>query len=191
MATDGTSLSGVLSGPPDARVGVVVCHPHPHFGGSMATGLVRRIATEAAERGRASLRFDFRGVGESDGASSADHAEVADAMGAVAFLRAEVGPIETLVLVGYSFGAWVAAHAVAQGAPVERLALIAPPLAAPGRELPPVAVPTVCLCGESDPHCPIDALVRWCSAVGANWSVLPGADHFLAGREAEVAAWIP
>jgi hypothetical protein len=67
---DGVSLEARLSIPGDVRAGVVLCHPHPLYGGDMDSSVVARAAEACAARGVATLRFNFRGVGGSTARSS-------------------------------------------------------------------------------------------------------------------------
>src|ERR1700760_3100739 len=98
----------------------VVCHPHPAFGGRMDTPLVLDLADALAAAGWATLRFNFRGLEGSGGKPTGGQAEHEDVAAAVAWARAAGAP--RVALVGYSFGALMAARAVADGAHVAALA---------------------------------------------------------------------
>lgn len=91
-------------GPP--RGAVVVCHPHPLYGGTMDNRIVYRAAKAAAAAGYAALRFNFRGVGRSTGAFDQGIGEKDDVAHALRWLE-ERYPGLPLALIGYSFGAWV------------------------------------------------------------------------------------
>ena len=67
-AGTGPQLQGVLTLPQGASAGVVVCHPHPQFGGDMGNPVVTAVARACAGANLATLRFNFRGVGSSGGA---------------------------------------------------------------------------------------------------------------------------
>jgi alpha/beta superfamily hydrolase len=91
------------------RGAVVLCHPHPVYGGTMDNRVVYRAAKAAAEAGFAALRFNFRGVGQSTGAFDQGIGEKEDVTAAIDWLEAKY-PGLPLALVGYSFGAWVGLH---------------------------------------------------------------------------------
>src|ERR1700753_2890717 len=93
-------------GHPDARFAALVCHPHPLFGGTMHNKVVYRIARGMRRSGAVVLRFNFRGVGASEGAHAGGAGEIEDAGAALAFLRARY-PGLPYSLAGFSFGARV------------------------------------------------------------------------------------
>src|SRR5262249_32731716 len=132
---DGVSIEARLALPPRSAGGVVICHPHPLYGGDMDNPVVVRFAEVCRELGLATLRFNFRGVGASTGAYGHGRDERHDLAAAVAHLASLLGPGAPLGLAGYSFGATVAADLAADPAdlpPVAAVALIAPPLAMTG-----------------------------------------------------------
>jgi uncharacterized protein len=183
VAADGTVLDGELARPADARAGMVVCHPHPHYGGSMHTPVVEALFRDLPEHGIAVLRFDFRGVGASGGEYDGGDAERLDAAAAVDRLAEEVdGPI---VLAGWSFGADVALST----AP-ERIAgwfAVAPPLRF--ARTPPRADPrpTLLVVGGRDTVA-VPGEVRASCATWAATTVeeLPTADHLFLAERAEL-----
>lgn len=91
--------------------GVLVCHPHPAFGGTMEVPLIRRLAEEAAAAGRPTLRFNFRGIGASGGTPTGGSTEYRDVLAAAAWLAERSGGLPPL-LAGYSFGALMALAAI-------------------------------------------------------------------------------
>ena len=106
-------LEALLETDPDAgppRLGVVVCHPHPRFGGAMHSKVVHRVARAARRAGAASLRFNFRGVGQSGGSYDQGVGEQDDFRAALTFLG-ERHPGLPLVAAGFSFGARVSLQA--------------------------------------------------------------------------------
>jgi hypothetical protein len=110
---DGLELEGRLTAGGRDR-GVVLCHPHPLYGGSMLTPVI--LTVEAAFRGAGftTLAFNFRGVGGSEGTHGEGRAEVADVAGALAHLRQSLDGAPRLVAVaGYSFGSHVGGRAAA------------------------------------------------------------------------------
>lgn len=134
---DGVSLEARAAKLPGARGGVVVCHPHPLYGGDMDNPVVIRVVEVCAELGLATLRFNFRGVGRSTGTHGNGLGERDDLETALRHLGGALPTVAMVALVGYSFGAMVAAH-VATGHPaLAGLSLIAPPLGFEGVSLPP------------------------------------------------------
>lgn len=104
----------------------VVCHPHPPDGGTMHNKVVSTLAKAFTESGYISLRFNFRGVGHSQGGYDHGIGELADCLAVLAWLQ-RVRPQAPLALAGFSFGAWVALKAAPQGSPVLMVS-IAPPV---------------------------------------------------------------
>ena len=104
----------------------VICHPHPPDGGSMTNKVVSTLAKAFTESGYISLRFNFRGVGHSEGSYDHGIGEQADCLAVLDWLR-QVRPQAPLALAGFSFGAWVALKAGAQVAPLLMVS-IAPPV---------------------------------------------------------------
>ncbi|HLX38654.1 MAG TPA: alpha/beta fold hydrolase, partial [Candidatus Binataceae bacterium] len=124
-------LEGLIAKPTgngEAR-GAVVCHPHPLYGGSMHNNVVEAMLNALWRCGYATLRFNFRGVGESDGEHSAGVGETDDAKAALRFLLAQPGIAKDhAVMSGYSFGAAVAMRAGAQMDEVDAIAMVALPV---------------------------------------------------------------
>ena len=90
----------------EPRAAVVVCHPHPAYGGTMDNRVVYRTAKAAAEAGLAALRFNFRGVGASTGSFDEGAGEQEDVRSAIDWLDTRY-PRLPLALAGFSFGSWV------------------------------------------------------------------------------------
>jgi uncharacterized protein len=181
-------LEGRAAIPPGAASAAVVCHPHPQYGGDMDNSVVVAVTRALGEHGVATLRFNFRGVGESEGSYSGNLAEADDARAAVAWFRARL-PQSRISLGGYSFGAMVALLAGHDAADVERLVAIALPATmfdcGPFRES---VKPKLFLTGDRDQYCPLGVLEALVKALpGENALVrLAGADHFFAGHEAAI-----
>ena len=182
--TGGGVLEGRLAVPDGATDGAVLCHPHPEYGGDMDNIVVVSVAQALRTAGIATLRFNFRGVGASDGSFDGGRGESDDARAALTVLRARLHG-GAPALVGYSFGALIA---LAVADDTMRLAAIAPPLAVADAPVAPAAA-TLVVVGDRDPFCPLPAL----TAVTARWPrtravVLDGADHFFAEHTARVGA---
>lgn len=121
------ALEAQLAMPAGAVRGVgLICHPHPLFGGSMTNKVVSTLATAAVRCGLLSLRFNFRGVGRSEGRHDQGRGETEDVLALCTWLRAQA-PDVPLLLAGFSFGGWIALRA-ARPAQAMALITIAPPL---------------------------------------------------------------
>src|SRR5216684_7126254 len=123
------TLEGLLSEAAAAPSGTaVVCHPHPQYGGSMHNNVVEEILDALWARGSSTLRFNFRGVGNSAGDYGGGEGEVQDAIAAVEYIRskAATGSNGTL-LAGYSFGALVGLRAGCGSSSVGMIAAVAAP----------------------------------------------------------------
>lgn len=186
---DGVELEGELALAADATVAVVLCHPHPQYGGSMRAGLIGDLFHALPAAGVTTLRFNFRGVERSDGAWDEGRAERGDVAAAVATLAAAVPSALPLALVGWSFGADMALSV--RHPRVAGWCAIAPPLHF-ASELDEVGAderPKHIVVGERD-----DVVApAHVAAVTAGWratttEVIAGASHFFVGRSAEVIA---
>jgi len=176
-------LEGLAAVPPNATRAVVLCHPHPEYGGSMDDAVVTAVGQRLRAAGIATLRFNFRGVGGSEGEHGGGVAEVDDVRAALDCLAAEV-PGTRLALAGYSFGAAVAVRAAASDPRAERLVAIALPAAMlEPNFLAECRTPTLFVHGDRDqlsPPAQLDALLARCPA-DTQVVRIPGADHFLYG----------
>lgn len=179
----GTKLEGRLGAVKDARGGLVVCHPHPLYGGDMENPVVVRVAEVGREAGLATLRFNFRGVGASTGSYDRGEGEQQDARAAIGALRARLPAGRPLGLAGYSFGAWVSSRVAAQEA-LAALCLIAPPVAMVDlAAFEPGPLDLLLVAGTRDPYCPLADLDRLAGRLpGATAARIEGADHFFFGK---------
>jgi uncharacterized protein len=180
---DGTRLEARLAHPEPARGGLVICHPHPLYGGDMDNPVVIRVAEVARTLGIATLRFNFRGVGASTGQHGGGEAEADDVKAARAVLADRLPAGAAIGLAGYSFGAAVAARVAAAASDLPALALVAPPLGMYALDfLVRAPDPTLLVAGTKDQYCPEDALRRLGERLGAAVEVIEGAEHFFFGK---------
>jgi uncharacterized protein len=181
---EGPVLHGRLEGAEAQKGGLVVCHPHPLYGGDMDNPVVVRAADAARQAGLMTLRFDFRGVGRSTGTHGGGKGEREDARAALALVRSRVPPGKPVGVAGYSFGAWVAAQATGQSLPLGGLCLIAPPLAMLDfQTLDAVTLDALLVAGTRDPYCPTRELAALAERLpGARTVSIEGADHFFSGE---------
>jgi hypothetical protein len=181
-------LEGELVLPSACAVAAVICHPHPQYGGDMDNGIVALAATVLQELGFATLRFNFRGVGASDGCFDHGVGEVDDALAAVHHLRDKSG-LAALTLVGYSFGAMVALRAGPIGDDVDRIIAIAPPLAFFDlRSLADCRKTKLFAFAEDDRFCDATAATQQIAELAAptQHRVVAAADHFFSGKSAQL-----
>jgi alpha/beta superfamily hydrolase len=189
LAREGPTLEGVLHRPAGSQFpAAIVCHPHPLYGGDMSNNVVTGVCQALAEAGIAALRFNYRGVGRSEGSFGDGIGERDDARSALAYLRGLPEVDETKVgVIGYSFGAGVAVAAAD-----ERTAAVVG-ISTPtfGRGLPDLAFrcPTMLISGEQDQVAPPGRLAALAEAVGRECQVaiVRGADHFWWGQEEKLA----
>jgi len=166
---------------------VVLCHPHPQFGGTMDNKVVQTLARAFLQLGYRALRFNFRGVGGSAGVWDEGRGEIDDALAVIAAQRA-AAPGLPLALGGFSCGGYVAAQAAArladdplQGASVERRVLVGP--ATSRFNMPASVAPdTVVIHGEADDVVPLAATLDWARPQVLPVIVLPGVGHFFHGQ---------
>ncbi|MFP4533557.1 MAG: alpha/beta hydrolase [Desulfobacterales bacterium] len=109
----------------DANRGVVITHPHPLFGGDMNNPVVQSIKTVYQRKGYTTLRFNFRGVGRSEGGYDEGRGEKKDLLAAVAFLKDK--GVQAIDLAGYSFGTWINA-AAADAVSAHAMIMVSPPV---------------------------------------------------------------
>ncbi len=197
---DGLELEGeIREADREPRGTAVVCHAHPRHGGSKDHPVLWAIRNDlAAKRGLSVLAFNFRGVMGSEGVYGGGEAELADAAAAIDRVREEAeGPT---VLVGWSFGAWVALRLAITERQVAGAVLVGIPLAAfqsPDRPLPSLgeleglSIPVLLVAGDGDPYCPVPDLENLAGWIPRGETlVVRGTDHYFGRREREVAALI-
>ena len=182
---------------PDAgatvRAAVVFAHPHPQFGGTMHTKVVYQGAKALTRIGCAVLRFNFRGVGASDGTFDRGEGEQADFAAALDYMAAKY-PGVALWAAGFSFGSWVALEVGAVDDRVSVLVGVAPPVATSvsGQDYSfsntlASTKPKFFVQGERDEVCPIEAMWHFYGQLHEpkELVVIDGADHLFDGKTRE------
>jgi len=159
--------------------GVVITHPHPLYGGDMENRVVIALRRAYLRRGFSTLRFNFRGVGESEGRFDNGVGERQDVSAALGFLSG-LGMTE-IDLAGYSFGAWINAGV---NAGFKRMVMVSPPVAFINFD-PPAPIPNLRLIvtGGRDDIAPA-LMISTCKArwnPATSFEVIPNADHFYTG----------
>lgn len=161
---------------------VVLAHPHPLFGGTMDNKVVQTLARAFVQSGWRAVRFNFRGVGASEGTYDHGTGELQDLLAVVQ----HVAPTGPLALAGFSFGAFVTSHALT--ALVERnpekVVLVG--TAASRFSVAPVPTEfhdrTLVLHGEEDDTVPLSDVMNWARPQSLPVTVVPGGGHFFHGQ---------
>lgn len=167
----------------DARGTAVIAHPHPLHGGTLTNKVVQTLARACVLGGWTAVRFNFRGVGQSEGAYDEGRGELDDLLSVIGALAPE-GP---LCLAGFSFGAFVTSHAAARlhaSRDIQRLVLIG--TAASRFEVALVAgelhTRTLVVHGEHDDTVPLLSVMDWARPQSLPLMVVPGGGHFFHGQ---------
>lgn len=159
----------------------LICHPNPTQGGTMDNKVVQTLARAFIQLGWRAVRFNFRGIGKSEGGWDEGRGEIDDAQ---AVLDAVRNPGEALVLAGFSFGGYVASRAaqrlVEAGEPARRLVLVGP--ATSRFDTAPVPADTVVIHGEVDDVVPLASVLDWARPQSLPVTVVPGVGHFFHGQ---------
>jgi alpha/beta superfamily hydrolase len=167
----------------------LVCHPHPLYGGTLHNKVAHKLAATLFSRGGAVLRFNFRGVGKSEGAHDRGRGERDDALVALDWLRRRHASAPVWVA-GFSFGAWVASRVAAAESVVKQLILVAPGVHTQTfDEMLTCPVPKLVVQGTADEVCKPENLAR----VFPTWAdpkrleLVEGASHFFDRKLGELA----
>lgn len=161
----------------------VVCHPHPLHGGNMQNKVAHTLARAFSGMGFAALRFNFRGVGESDGRFDDGNGEVDDVLAAVRWIRTEQ-PDLPLWLSGFSFGAAMAVRAAVAGRP-DGLVSIAPAVNRfAGKLESQPECPWLILQGDQDELVDVEETIAWVNKLepGPELEIFPDTEHFFHGK---------
>ncbi|MHA6161907.1 MULTISPECIES: alpha/beta hydrolase [Pseudomonas] len=172
----------------DARGAVLICHPNPVQGGTMLNKVVSTLQRTARDAGYVTLRFNYRGVGQSAGSHDMGAGEVADAQAAAAWLR-EQHPQLPLVLMGFSFGGFVAASLAgrleADGIALQQLFMIAPAVMRLSEQFPmPERVTLTVVQPDTDEVVEPQLVYDWSAALSRPHELLKVAEcgHFFHGK---------
>jgi len=178
------AIEGLLDQPEGASRGVaVVAHPHPLFGGTMDNKVVQTLARAFVQCGWTVARFNFRGVGASEGAHDAGAGEARDFLAVVE----QAAPTGALAIAGFSFGSFVASHVIQAlsekrdiekivfvGTATERLAVADVPAALHEK--------TLVVHGEQDDTVSLASVMDWARPQSLPVMVVPGGGHFFHGQ---------
>jgi len=162
---------------------IVICHPHPRHGGTMHNKVVTILERAMRELGLRTVRFNFRGVGQSEGAYDDGYGETDDLFAVAEWVR-RTRPQDALWLGGFSFGAYIATRA-ALNLDVGQLIIIAPPVESQAFDsLHHPECPWLVVQGDEDEVVNIDAVLAWVETLSPapELAVMKGADHFFHRR---------
>jgi len=160
----------------------IVCHPHPLYGGTLENKVVHTLARAFQELGAPTIRFNFRGVGGSEGTFDQGRGELDDALAVVAHGR-RIFPGAALWLAGFSFGGAVAVRAAARARP-DRLVVVAPGVTILDVGDVAPSCPWLIVQGDADDVIEPHYVLEWASTLAPppQIRVVPGAGHFFHGR---------
>lgn len=165
----------------------IVCHPNPLFGGTMNNKVVTTVARTFERLGLATVRFNYRGVGHSEGEYGEVVGECEDLRAVISWVK-RVLPDYQLWLAGFSFGSYIAAS-LANQIEVDQLVSIAPPVHLHDfTQLTQIRCPWLVVQGDLDEVVPFEQVSEWAnhSVVPFKFDVMEGARHFFHGRLIEL-----
>ena len=184
IAGSAGAIELLVDSPVGPSIGVaVLSHPHPLFGGTMDNKVVQTLARAFVQCGWQAVRFNFRGVGASEGQYDEGRGEGQDLLSVVE----QMAPSGPLALAGFSFGAFVTSHAVARlvgQRDLRQVVLVG--TAASRFEVAPVPPElhevTLVIHGEADDTVPLSAVMDWARPQSLPVLVIPGGGHFFHGQ---------
>ena len=178
--------------PPEPRAVGVIAHPHPLYGGTMDNKVITTLSKVFVEAGIAAYRFNFRGVGATEGTHDEGRGETGDMLAVIEHARARF-PGLALYLAGFSFGGAIATRASGR-ADFERLVLVAPGFRriteagmgeAPDPNDPALGeigrhtwTNTLVIHGDLDETVPLEDSISWATPREVPVTVVPGGEHF-------------
>lgn len=176
-------LECVQEEPAQAPMGLaIVAHPHPLHGGTMDNKVVHTLCRAFVLAGWRTVRFNYRGVGRSEGAWDEGLGETEDMLAVLAHHQRDAGvSAQPLALAGFSFGGYVAAQACQRLMQDEvQLVLVSP--ATSRFQVPDVPAGTLVVEGEEDDVVPLASILAWARPQSLPVTVVPGAGHFFHGK---------
>jgi alpha/beta superfamily hydrolase len=185
--SDGIEIEGLLE--QISEKGAIVTHPHPLYGGDMNNPVVKSITKAFQNNGFSTLRFNFRGVGASQGSYDDGIGELKDLYNAITFLTKR--GTHKIYLAGYSFGAWVNAHISYEVATYDEMIMVSPPVALMDFTfLKNLTGLKLVVSGGRDEIAPAEQIKKMLPAWNpdATVEVIPGADHFYWGHLDDLTA---
>ena len=193
--SDDLTLEGVITeSSAGSAPGILICSPEPHLGGSMDSVICKRVINACAAEGFVTLRFNYRGVGSSEGQSTLGQGEIVDSQSALEVLRDWPSVDEKKIIVlGYSYGAGISVRlAISNPQHLKAIIPISPHLNIPPlglslvKELNDVSLPISIISGQNDLSSPPNELNSWIDSLQNDYfksTILPDGDH--SWRDAE------
>ncbi len=170
-----------------AKPAIVVCHPHPVYGGTMRNKVVYRMARAFEELGYSVLRFNFRGVEQSQGSWDEGDGEADDVTAMIDWLE-EKHPDSPLYLAGFSFGCFAGLKAASRDSRIEKMVAVAPAVNLWSFNfMTGDSRPLLVIQGTSDEIVPFEAVKQWAEQQGnVQFLSIESAGHFFPDHLAEL-----
>ncbi len=165
----------------------IICHPHPLHGGTMNNKVVTTLSKTFRDLGLRTVRFNFRGVGTSEGSFGDGVGELEDLLAVVDWVK-ETCPEDEIWLAGFSFGGYIAARAAIQ-IPVAQLVTVAPQVSRfLEKSFPPITCPWILVQGDKDEVVSPVEVFAWVDTLNPKPIVIrmPGVGHFFHGKLLEL-----
>ncbi len=176
-------LQAMVQEAPESTAVAVICHPHPQQEGTMHNKVVTTLAKAFSLQGVSTIRFNYRGVGESEGSYGDVEGEVEDAEAVVAYAKQRFAN-QALCMAGFSFGSFIAAR-IAQQEACQCLVTVAPAVHhADYEQLSGVTCPWLVVMGRQDEVVPFNQVVEWTDSSPSplQFEVMVDATHFFHGQ---------
>lgn len=172
---------------------VLVLHPHPLYGGTMNNKIVYRLYHTFVQNGFSTLRFNFRGVGKSQGKYDEGVGELSDAATALDWLQQQNPDAPTCWIAGFSFGAWIALQLLMRRPELEGFVAVSPPANLYDFSfLSPCPAAGLITQGDKDDVVSEEAVSKLAAKLGSQhgtnveYKIIPGADHYYRGIEEDM-----
>jgi uncharacterized protein len=181
---------------PNAPVAIIL-HPHPEYGGSMNNRVVYAMYQTFAARGFATLRFNFRGVGRSQGIFTGGEGELSDAANILDWLQVQNPNARSCWVAGFSFGAWIGMQLLMRRPEVNGFISVAPPANIFDFSfLAPCPTSGMIIAAENDQIVPLDSIKGLAEKISrqrdteADLRIIPDTNHFFNGKIEEFTAYV-
>lgn len=182
----------------DKNAPLVIClHPNPLQGGTMNNKVTHAIYKSFAEMGCAVIKFNFRGVGMSDGTYSDGRGELEDTMTVLDWIQSVNDHCRPVIIAGYSFGCWIGLQLLMRRPAIRGFVAVCPPANVYDFSfMSPCPVPGLVVMGDQDIICSKDEVDKFVErlnlqkGVSVDYEVIEGADHMFTGKIEELRAII-
>lgn len=171
----------------------LILHPHPLYGGTMNNKIVYRLYHTFAQNGFSVLRFNFRGVGKSQGKYDEGVGELSDAATALDWLQLQNPDAPTCWIAGFSFGAWISLQLLMRRPEIEGFVAVSPPANLYDFSfLSPCPAAGLITQGDKDDVVSEEAVSKLAGKLSSqhgtkvDYKVIPGADHYYRGVEEDM-----